>query len=102
MESHEIAVDVISVCNADGSIRPLRLRLEQEDCQLLRIDIEEILNTKEIPYVGVEAIIFHCRGRIGDYSQIFDLKYLFRKHSWLLMYVKNKYPRIDCFGGISL
>ncbi len=79
------AVDVISVCNADGSIRPLRLRLEQDNKELLRIDIEEILSTKEIPYVGVEAIIFRCRGRTGDYCSTFQLKYLFRKHSWHLI-----------------
>ncbi len=85
MENKEQPVDVISVCHADGSIRPLRLRLEQEDKALVRIDIEEILGTKEIPYTGVEAIIFHCRGRCGEYASTFRLKYLFRKHSWHLI-----------------
>ncbi len=85
MQYREKAVDVISVCNADGSIRPLRLRLEQENCELLRIDIEEILGTKEIPYTGVEAIIFRCRGRSGDHVSTFQLRYLFRKHSWHLI-----------------
>ena len=31
-------VDVISMCSADGDIRPLRLRMEDEEHQLLRID----------------------------------------------------------------
>ncbi len=85
MEKQEQPVDVISLCNADGSIRPLRLRLELENQELLRLDIEEILGTKEIPYTGVEAIIFHCRGRSGDHCSTFRLKYLFRKHSWHLL-----------------
>ena len=41
-------VDVISVCSADGSIKPLRIRLEDENHQLLRVDIDEIISTKEI------------------------------------------------------
>ncbi len=85
MENLTQPVDVISVCTADGNIRPLRLRLQDDRGQLLRIDIEQILDTKEIPYVGVEALIFRCRGRIGEYRQIFDLKYLFRRHSWHLI-----------------
>ena len=36
-------VDVISMCSADGEIRPLRLRMEDEEHQLLRIDIDEIV-----------------------------------------------------------
>ncbi len=83
----EKPVDVISVCNADGSIRPLRLRIEDTDCQMLRIDIEQILSTKEIPYTGVEAMIFRCRGRTGDYTQTFELKYSFRSHCWFFTHV---------------
>ena len=46
-------VDVISMCSANGDILPLRLRMEDEDHQLLRIDIEEIISSKEIQYVGI-------------------------------------------------
>ena len=34
-------VDVISVCSADGEIRPLRLRMEDEEHKLRRIDIDQ-------------------------------------------------------------
>ncbi len=80
-------VDVISVISADGCIRPLRLRLEDENQTLLRIDIEEIISTKEVPYVGVEAQIFLCRGRTEGRSSTFRLKYSFRSHCWLLTHM---------------
>ena len=48
-------VDVISVCSASGELRPLRLQLEDEEHQLLRIDIDEVVSVKEVPYVGVEV-----------------------------------------------
>ena len=51
-------VDVISVCNADGQIRPLRLQLQDEQHQLLRINIDEVVSVKEITHVGVEAQVF--------------------------------------------
>ena len=40
-------VDVISMCSTDGTIRPLRLRMEDEEHQLLRIDIEEVISSKD-------------------------------------------------------
>ena len=44
MEQKICPVDVISVCSASGEIRPLRLRLEDEAHQLLRIDIDEVVS----------------------------------------------------------
>ena len=58
MEQKVFPVDVISMCSASGEIRPLRLRMEDEQHQLLRIDIEEIVSMKPIQYAGVEAQIF--------------------------------------------
>lgn len=54
-------VDVISMCSAGGEIRPLRFRMEDEDHQLIRIDIAEIVSSRQIQYVGIEAQIFLCR-----------------------------------------
>lgn len=78
-------VDVISVCNADGSIRPLRIRMEDEEHQLLRIDIEEVISSKEIQYVGIEAHVFLCRATVRGKESVFELKYTIRSHNWLLM-----------------
>lgn len=79
------AVDVISVCNADGSIRPLRLRMEDEEHQLLRIDIDEVISVKEIQYVGIEAHVFLCRATVRGAEWVFELKYTIRSHSWCWM-----------------
>jgi len=63
MERTMYPVDVISVCNADGEMRPLRLRLEKDAQEAVRIDIEDVLKVTEIPHVGVEAHVFLCRAR---------------------------------------
>lgn len=78
-------VDVISVCNADGEIRPLRLRLESKSQEIIRIDIEEVLKVTTIPHVGVEANVFLCRAKQYNRELLFELKYTFRSHSWCLL-----------------
>ena len=85
MEQTICPVDVISVCSADGEIRPLRLRLENREQQKIRIDIEEVLSVQEIRYTGVEAHIFLCRGRADEREMLFELKYTFRSHIWHLL-----------------
>lgn len=78
-------VDVISVCSASGEIRPLRLRMEDDDHQLLRVDIAEVLSCKEVQFVGIEAKIFLCRAVVAGKSWLFELRYTIRTHSWCLL-----------------
>ena len=79
------AVDVISMCSANGDILPLRLRMEDEDHQLLRIDIEEVVSSKKIQYVGIEAHVFLCRAKVKEKQWLFELKYTIRSHCWCLL-----------------
>lgn len=75
-------IDVISMCSASGDIRPLRLRVEDEEHQLMRIDIDEIVSMKPIQYVGIEAQIFLCRATVRGTQWLFELKYTIRTHTW--------------------
>lgn len=77
-------VDVISMCSANGDILPLRLRMEDEEHQLLRIDIEEVIGSKEIQYVGIEAHVFLCRATVRGKQWLFELRYTIRSHCWHL------------------
>lgn len=85
MEQTIFPVDVISMCSANGEIRPLRMRLEDDSHQLLRIDIDEVISIKYIQYVGIEAQIFLCRAMVQGKRRLFELKYTIRTHSWCLM-----------------
>lgn len=85
MEQRIQPVDVISICSASGDIRPLRLRMEDENHQLLRVDIDEILSCKEVQFVGIEAKIFLCRATVQGKRWLFELRYTIRTHSWCLL-----------------
>lgn len=78
-------VDVIAMYSASGEIRPLRLRLEDETHQLMRVDIEEIVNIRQVQYVGIEATVFLCRAIVRQKLWLFELKYTIRTHTWSLM-----------------
>ena len=84
MESKKCPVDVISVCHADGQIRPLRLQFEDESRQCLRINIDQILSMREITHVGAEAQVYLCRARVWDRTWTFELKYHIRGHNWTI------------------
>ena len=78
-------VDVISVCSANGDIRPLRFRMEDDQHQLLRVDIDEIISIRAVQFVGIEAQIFLCKATVGRAEWLFELKYTIRTHSWCLV-----------------
>lgn len=79
-----LPVEVISLCSADGEIRPLRFRMEDDAHQLLRVDIDEVISVKPIQYVGIEAQIFLCKAMVKGKQWMFELKYTIRTHSWCL------------------
>lgn len=75
-------VDVISMCSANGDIRPLRFRIEDEEHRLLRVDIDEVISSREIQYAGIEAQIFLCKAMVENRRWLFELKYTMRSHNW--------------------
>ena len=85
MEQNICPVDVIAVCSANGDIRPLRFRMEDEEHKLLRVDIDEVISCRSIQYVGIEAHIFLCRATVRGHKRLFELKYTIRSHCWCLL-----------------
>lgn len=81
-------VDMISLCSADGQVLPLRFRVKNAVGELVRVDIDEIVSKKEIPYVGVEAYTYVCRATSGQRRLMVELKYYVRAHTW---YVLDQY-----------
>lgn len=84
MQEKPRPVDVIAVCNADGSIRPLRFRMEDDAHQILRLDIDEVISTKKVQYVGIEAFVFLCSATKDGQKHLFELKYTIRTHCWCI------------------
>lgn len=85
MDEKICPVDVIAMCSADGEIRPLRFRMENESQEFLRVDIDELISVKKIQYVGIEAYVFLCRATANTEQWLIELKYTIRTHTWCLL-----------------
>lgn len=85
MDQTIFPVDVISVCSAGGDIRPLRVRIENEEHQLQRIDIDQVISIRQIQYVGIEAKVFLCRAFVCGKVRLFELQYTIRTHTWHML-----------------
>lgn len=77
-------VDMISVCNADGSLLPLRFRFEDREHCVRRVQVLEVLACREIKYVTVEAYEYVCRTRTEDREDLMQVRYAVRSHRWSL------------------
>ena len=83
--SCNLPIQLLAVCDADGQIRPLRFRLEDEEHQLQTVAIHQVISVREVQYVGIGALIFLCRARLGRRDRLFELRYTISTHRWVLM-----------------
>ncbi|SHH91587.1 hypothetical protein SAMN02745823_01413 [Sporobacter termitidis DSM 10068] len=80
----DIPVQMISLCNADGTISPIRFRFEDGEDFIHTVSITKIVSSKEVQYVGIEAFIYVCRAVLHGEEKQFELKYTVRSHKWVL------------------
>ncbi len=85
MFRNPVPLDVISVCSASGDIQPLRFRLKDEAKGMVTGNICQIIDVKQIHYVGVEAQVFLCLATVEERDLLFELKYMIRSHCWYIL-----------------
>lgn len=85
MIRNPVPVDVISMCSASGQIQPLRFRMEDESHHVIKGNICQIIDVKDIHYVGVEAQVFLCLATVEERDWLFELKYMIRTHCWYIL-----------------
>ena len=61
MLSKNVPVQMIAHCGADGSMQPLRFRFEDAEHVLHTVRISEVLDSRRVEYVGIEAFLFVCK-----------------------------------------
>ena len=82
-----VQIEMISVCGVDGSLTPLRFRLEDEEQQLQTIAIRQVVCSNRIQYAGVDAIQYLCKAEVEGKEKLFELRYTIRTHCWSLFRV---------------
>ncbi|MBQ6799397.1 MAG: hypothetical protein IJP11_09185 [Oscillospiraceae bacterium] len=82
MEGTNYPVEMISVCNAEGNLTPIRFRYELEDQSVRTVQIAEVISMRNISHVGSETMVFLCRASMEGESCLVELKYSIRTHRW--------------------
>ena len=70
MEQKNRPVEMISICSTEGRILPVRFRFEAEDRSIRTVSISEVVSTKEISYVGIEAILYFCKAQMEELERL--------------------------------
>lgn len=77
-------VDVIAVFNPSGQVKPLYLRLEDENHALITLAVQRVLYRREEKYGGLRCFRYTCEvGDTGQPHHIIDLYYHIETHKWL-------------------
>ena len=80
MERRNTPIEMISFCQGDGRLRPLRFRLA--DGTVVRVS--RVDETRRLESAGVTALLYFCRALIDGREQRFQLRYLVKSHRWVL------------------
>ncbi len=79
-----LPIQVLASCGASGEIAPLRFRFEDSEHMLHTVKILEVIDSRKIEYVGVEAFCFLCKAECEGREKVFELRYTVRTHRWVL------------------
>ncbi len=82
-------VDVNATFNVQGKIKPIYIRLEDEEHILQTYKIESIVYSREEKYAGVDTLLFCCNIQVGACMQMINIKYHVKTHQWVLVHEIN-------------
>ena len=69
VDALNMPVEMISLCDDGGKLRPLRFRYQDAAQQMV---------------VVLAACLFVCRAQLGERQRVFELRYAVREHRWTL------------------
>ncbi|MDF2820279.1 MAG: hypothetical protein K0R15_720 [Clostridiales bacterium] len=85
MQTNNIPVEAISVCNTIGDIRPMRIRLEDDNHQLMILNVNEIIYSKECNLSGIISYRYGCKVHIHGVERLIELMYNVQSHKWTIL-----------------
>ena len=84
VDAKNLPIQVIAHCDAEGGLRPLRFQYEDRCHRLHTVHVEQITDTRQVDFVGIEALLYLCKARIDGREHLYELKYTIRTHKWTL------------------
>lgn len=77
-------VEMVSWCNEDGSVTPVRFRLKDENQHWKIIKVEKICSVDKDKIAGNLMYTYKCQSIIGGELRPYELKYELMTCKWTL------------------
>jgi len=77
-------VEMVAWFTQDGTPKPVRFRLVNEEGIYTIIKIDRIISKDKEKLAGNEMLIFRCESMIKDVQKIYEIKYELRTCKWIL------------------
>lgn len=75
-------IQMIAWFNKDGSINPIRFKLEEDGDKVIKVD--RVLKAEQERLAGCIMEKFTCSSVINGVEKIFELKYDSKSYKWIL------------------
>lgn len=80
-----VTIDANATFNSLGEIKPLYVRLEDENHELHTYKIEDIEQIKEEKYAGIGSILYVCQISVEGVLRQIKIRYYIASHKWALI-----------------
>ncbi|HEY5588612.1 MAG TPA: hypothetical protein VIK86_06620 [Candidatus Paceibacterota bacterium] len=84
MKVYNIAIEMISITDVKGNIKPIRFRMQIGDEPLEVIKINKILKKDAVKICGNTTQVFTCITQNNNIEIIFELRFILNKCIWYL------------------
>lgn len=76
-------ISVISWCDEEGNVTPLRFKIKENDEEYV-YKIDKVVTVKREKLAANPMLVFLCQSRINNIEKLFELKYDLGKCIWIL------------------
>lgn len=80
-----VSIDVNATFNPVGDMKPIYVRLEDENHEVHTYKIYSINQIKDEKFSGISARVFYCSIVVNDNVRDIIIRYHFQSHKWALL-----------------
>ena len=79
-----LPIEMVSYTDKQGSIKPIRFRMQIEDEPMQVIKIDKVIVKETEKFAGNIMIVYKCQSLIDNAIKLFEIKYEISTSKWIL------------------
>lgn len=78
------AIDMVAWFTDEGTPRPVRFRIKNDDDSITVIKVDRVLFKEKEKIAGNPMMVFRCQSIINKINKVYELKYEINTCRWIL------------------